>query len=84
MSFKIFLKVDKNALNDLIKFWKKSLKNKNIQIVVSSSMLFKESYSSDLERISNEIIKLEYLNFIAIKEFFPNMDRLDQLYVYSY
>ena len=81
--FQNILKVDKNALTDLIKFWKKSLKNKNIQIVISSSLMFNDSYNNDLERISNKIIKLEYLNFIAIKEFFPDMNKLDQLYLYS-
>lgn len=81
--FQNILKVDKNALSDLIKFWKKSLKSKNIQIIVSSSNFFNDSYTSDLERVSNEIIKLEYLNFIAIKDLFPEMNRLDQLYVYS-
>ena len=81
--FQNILKVDKNTLQDLIKFWKKSLKYKNIQIVVSSSILFNDSYTTDLERISNEIIKLEYLNFIAIKDFFPDMNKLDQLYIYS-
>ncbi len=45
--------------------------------------MFNDSYTTDLERISNEIIKLEYLNFIAIKDFFPDMNKLDQLYIYS-
>ena len=81
--FQNILKVDKNALSDLIKFWKKSLKDKNIQIIVSSCLLFNDSYKNDLVRISNEIITLEYLNFISIKEFFPEMKRIDQLYVYS-
>ncbi|PLY07444.1 MAG: hypothetical protein C0625_04510 [Arcobacter sp.] len=81
--FQNILKVDKNALSDLIKFWKKSLKNKNIQILVSSSNLFNDSYDSDIKRISNEIVQLKYLDFISIKEFFPEMNRLDQLYVYS-
>ena len=81
--FQNILKVDKNSLSDLIKFWKKSLKNKNIQIIVSSSNLFNDSYNNDIKKISNEIIKLKYLDFVCIKEFFPEMNRLDQLYVYS-
>lgn len=80
--FQNIMKVDKNALSELLKFWKKNLKNKNIQLIISSSLLFSDT-SDLIERVSTNNISLDYLDFIAIKEFFPDMNRLDQLYVYS-
>lgn len=80
--FQNILKVEKNALDDLIKFWKKRLKSKNIQLIVISSILFSDSKESEICSIGN-VIRLEYLDFISIKEFFPNMNRVDQLYVFS-
>jgi AAA+ ATPase superfamily predicted ATPase len=81
--FQNILKVEKSALSELFTFWKKSLKNKNIQIIISSSLLFQEVFEKDIKRHSSNILHLEYLDFISIKEFFPDMNRLDQLYVYS-
>jgi len=75
-------KVDKNALPELLRFWKKSLKNKNIQLIISSSLLFSESYN-EIEKVSTNSILLDFLDFTAIKELFSDMNRLDQLYVYS-
>lgn len=80
--FQNILKVDKNALDVLFKFWKKNLKNKNIQIIVVSSLLFNNKIEEEIEKTAN-VIKLDFLDFIVIKEFFPKMNRLDQLYVYS-
>lgn len=81
--FQNIQKVDKNALDNLLKFWKKTLKNKNIQLIISSSLLFGDSYDKDISKIASNNILLEYLDFTAIKELFPTMSRLDQLYVYS-
>jgi len=81
--FQNILKVDKNALQELFKFWKKSFKNKNIQLILSSSLLFSDDYSKDISRNVTNTIHLSYLDFISIKELFPEMNRLDQLYVYS-
>lgn len=80
--FQNVLKVDKNALDDLLKFWKKRLKHKNIQLVVISSTLFPEVKLNEILLVGS-VLRLEYLDFISIKEFFPEMSRLDQLYVYS-
>ncbi len=80
--FQNVLKVDKNALDDLLKFWKKRLKNKNIQLVIISSVLFSKVKQSEIESVGN-ILKLDYLDFICLKKFFPGMNRLDKLYVYS-
>ena len=79
--FQNVIKVDKSALDDLSKFWKKRLKDKNIHLLVVSSHLFSEK-ENEISEFAN-IQKLEFLDFISIKELFPEMNRLDQLYVYS-
>ncbi len=79
--FQNVLKVDKHSLENLLKFWKKKLKNKNLQIIIVSSLLFSDK-DSEIESCAS-VLKLGYLDFISIKEFFPEMNRLDQLYVYS-
>jgi len=76
-------KVDKNALTNLLTFWKKKLKNKNIHLVISSSIFFQDSFDKDINKHSNNRITLDYLDFTAIKSLFPKMNKLDQLYVYS-
>lgn len=81
--FQNIQKVDKNALSNLIKYWKKNLKNKNIQLLISSSVMFSDDYEKDISKIASNKIRLKYLDFTAIKELFPSMNRLDQLYVYS-
>lgn len=81
--FQNILKVDKNALQELFKFWKKSFKNKNVQLILASSLLFSDDYSKDISRNVTNTIHLSYLDFTSIKELFPEMNRLDQLYVYS-
>lgn len=78
--FQHILKVDKEALDALLLFWKRGLKNKNIQLILCSSLLVEKE--EELEKIAN-VMHLGYLDFICIKEFFPEMNRLDQLYVYS-
>lgn len=82
--FQAILKTDKQALEVLCKYWKKEFKKKNIHIIVVSSLQFLEySSKNEIEIFSNNIIKLEYLDFFAIKEFFPTLNKLDQLYIYS-
>lgn len=80
--FQNLIKVDKNALESLTYIWKKKLKNKNIQLIITSSIFFNAKDEEKIESIAN-LIKLRYLDFISIKEFFPQMNRLDQLYLYS-
>lgn len=82
--FQSILKVDKEALFILSRYWKKELRKKNIHLIIVSSLQFLENSSkNDIETLCNNVIKLDYLDFFALKEFFPNMDKLDQLYVYS-
>ena len=81
--FQNILKIDKDALSSLTFIWKEILKNKNIQIIISTSIFFDEKSSFGLEKIINNRINIEYLSFDAIKSFFPKLTKLDQLYVYS-
>jgi len=81
--FQNIQKVDKSALENLVRFWKKTLKHKNIHVIISSSLLFGDSFEKDINKVSSNNILLEYLDFTAINELFPSMNRLDQLYVYS-
>ena len=81
--FQNIQKVDKKALSDLITFWKKTLKHKNMQLVLSSSLLFNDEYEKDINKLKSNVIQLNYLDFTAIKSMFPKLNKLDQLYVYS-
>lgn len=76
-------KVDKKALPDLLQFWKKTLKNRNLQLVISSSLLFSDDYEKDIKKLKSNVLQLNYLDFTAIKSMFPKLNKLDQLYVYS-
>lgn len=81
--FQNIQKIDKNALSELLSFWKKNLKNRNIQLIVSSSLLFNENLQRNIDKFVSNIIKLKYLDFSALKEFFPEINKLDLLYIYS-
>lgn len=81
--FQNIQKLNKNALFELLSFWNKSLKTKNIQLIISSSLLFENKELEKIEKTATNIIKLEYLSFSALKTFFPNVNKLDLLYIYS-
>ncbi len=81
--FQNISKIDKEALNSLLFIWKKSLSKKNIQIILCSSSYIDDKSLLSLEKIVNNKIEIDYLKFDAIKSFFPKINKLDQLYVYS-
>ncbi|UTJ07796.1 ATP-binding protein [Arcobacter roscoffensis] len=81
--FQNIQKLDKTALFELLSFWNKCLKTKNIQLIISSSLLFENKELEKIEKTATNIIKLEYLSFSALKTFFPNVNKLDLLYIYS-
>ena len=81
--FQNIQKLNKNALFELLSFWNKSLKTKNIQLIISSSLLFENKELEKIEKTATNIIKLESLSFSALKTFFPNVNKLDLLYIYS-
>ncbi len=81
--FQNILKADKNSLINLFKIWKSKLKEKNIQIVISSSLILKDTYSNEIKNLSSAIITLKPLPFDCINHFLPSLNKIDQLYVYS-
>lgn len=76
-------KVDKEALNKLVEYWKKRLCNKNLQIIISSSIIFEEEGMKKLSKVVSANIELNPLPFSSIRNFFPNISKLDQIYLYS-
>ncbi len=81
--FQNIIKADKNSLISLFKIWKSKLKEKNIQIIISSSLILKETLFHEIKNISSDIINLKPLSFDCINHFLPNLNKIDQLYVYS-
>ena len=81
--FHQIIKVDKEALNKLVEYWKKRLCNKNVQIIISSSIIFEEEGMKKLSKVVNANIELSPLPFSSIRSFFPNISKLDQIYLYS-
>lgn len=81
--FQNVLKADKDSLKSLIDIWKDKLKDKNIQIIISSSLIFKEKNLYEIKKISSDILTLKHLTFDCISNFLPKLNRIDQLYVYS-
>jgi len=74
--FSKIINVDKDALNQLLSYWKKKLSKKNIHLIISSSIMFDS-------KISAQYIQLEALPFSVLNTFFPTLSKLDQLYLYS-
>lgn len=81
--FHQILKVDKEALNTLIEYWKKKLSKKNIQIIISSSLIFEDNSLNKLIKLSSQKIELNPLPFSSIRKFFPNISQIDHIYLYS-
>jgi AAA+ ATPase superfamily predicted ATPase len=74
--FNKIINVDKDALDQLLYYWKKRLSKKNIDLIISSSIQF------DKKIVCDEIL-LESLPFTSLNSFFPTLSKLDQLYLYS-
>lgn len=76
-------KVEKNALNILIDFWNNELKNKNVQLIILLNNILETSSSKQLKKYNiNELI-IKDLPFNVIKQLFPNISRMDEMYIYS-
>ncbi|PPK62939.1 DUF234 domain-containing protein [Malaciobacter marinus] len=80
--FQNILKLDKNALDALILYWKKKLSKKNIYFMVTSSIIFKEEYIQSLEKISS-MLYLNSLKFNTINNIVKNLSKVDQLCLYT-
>lgn len=77
------LKIDKNFISNFYLYWNKYLKNKNIQFILTSSLF--SSLKEDLKIFerANNIIKLKSLPYNIIEKLFPDLDKKEQMYLYS-
>ena len=81
--FHNLLKVDKYALKTITSVWSKYLKNKNIQLIISSSYKSSDKVDISLYSKANSIITLKSLNMNIIKNMLPNLSKNDAMYVYA-
>jgi hypothetical protein len=81
--FHNLLKVNKEELNILLNYWDKKLKHKNIQIVLTSAIIFDKSKYKKLISYKENIFFLEEVSFLNIKKK-KNLSILDKLHIYSF
>ncbi|HIP56322.1 MAG TPA: ATP-binding protein [Arcobacter sp.] len=80
--FDNLLKIDKTALEILIKIWSENLKKKNIQMIILSSVKFDDN-------LTKKITKISSFNFNMQKIYFADMIQkadakiLEKIYIYS-
>jgi AAA+ ATPase superfamily predicted ATPase len=82
-NFQDLLKVDKNALEILLSYWDKYLKNKNIQIIILSSLQLKDNISKKFLKYEKENFFMETISFENIN-MRKNINWLDKLYIFSF
>ncbi len=82
-NFHNLLKVNKEELNILLNYWDKKLKHKNIQIVLTSAIIFDKSKHKKLISYEKNIFFLEEVSFLNIKKK-KNLSILDKLHIYSF
>ena len=81
--FHNLLKIDKNELNNLLNFWTKTLQNKNIQIIISSSQIFDLKFNKKLSYFKQNTIYMENIPFSNIKKK-KNISDIDKLNIYAF
>ena len=81
--FHNMLKIDKEELNNLLTYWQKILKNKNIQIIITSSLVFDKKKHKKLELFNNNTFYIEDIPFTNIKKK-KNISSIDKLNLYSF
>ena len=81
--FQNLLKIDKNALNTIYTCWNKELKNKNIQLVISSSIYSSVQSDVKIYNKSSAVILLKSLDISIIKEVIPDVSKTDVMYIYA-
>ena len=81
--FQNLLKIDKNALSKISSYWSKKLKNKNIQLILSSSIYSSAIKDRKIYEKASEIIFLKSLDIHIIKEIIKDVPRKDIMYIYA-
>ena len=82
-NFQNILKIDKNALKDLDKVWNRKLKNKNIMLVISSSIYSSTGDDAKIYGKFSKTIKLNSFEFSSVKHILPDIPKNDEMYIYS-
>ena len=81
--FHHMLKIDKEELNNLLLYWQKVLKKKNIQIIITSSIIFDIRKHKKLELFKSTTFYIEDISFNNIKKK-KNISAIDKLNLYSF
>ena len=81
-NFEELMRIEKNALALLLRFWEKSLSKKPLQIILLSSSQFGTPFYKKYEKYLQNRIFLEPFSFEHIKNK-PNLTPRDRFYIYS-
>jgi len=81
--FHNLLKINKNALDIFYKSWKKDLKNKNLQIILSSSVHNSHKDFTNIYAKASKNIILEELDFSVLAKVLENIPKKDLMYIYA-
>jgi len=81
--FQNLVKIDKNALYTISSHWSKELKNKNIQLIISSSIYSSAQKDLKIYEKSSAVILLKSLDISVIKEVIPEVSKTDVMYIYA-
>lgn len=76
------INIDKNFIEDLNYAWNKFLKNKNIQIIITSSTFFSVENDIELTKKAHSVIKLNSLSNIYTKKALPSLsdDEIERVF----
>lgn len=81
--FQNLTKIEKEALSILSKQWNKKLKQKNIQLIISSSINSSLPEDRKVYESANVQIILKSLNFTVIKDIIKDVSKNDLMYIYA-
>ena len=77
------IKIDKDFLINLNNYWNKYLSKMNIQLIITSSLLPNDFDNLLISKKVDNKIKLKSLSFNVIKEYFPNLDKNETMYLFT-
>ena len=81
--FQNLIKIDKNALYTISSYWNKALKNKNIQLILSSSIYSSVAKDRRIYEKASATIFLKSLDISIIKEIIKDVPKNDIMYIYA-
>ncbi len=81
--FQNLIKIDKNALYTISSYWQKELRNKNIQLIITSSVYSSVQKDIKIYEKASSVIFLKSLDISIIKEVIPDAPKADIMYIYA-